>query len=153
MYPLDPSPPTPSKQHLSLKPSRDAGKQGKIKQVVISRQNLHKTRIRPGLAHGPTHCVLWKIPVASLWLRSGGTAGSQSLWQRWLWFLMPREPRLSANLRAQTGNKYQSQAPWLPWGYLILLLIQFQVLKQVTEFAEAFSPVRINRSRTVAEIS
>lgn len=52
----------------------------------------------------PTH-VPWDIPAASLWLHSGGTAGSQSLWQRWLWFLMPHEPKLLANLRAQRGNK------------------------------------------------
>lgn len=110
--------PAPAKQHIeALERCWGAGKNqaGSDLQQRRSRQNLHKTRRRPALAHGPTHCVLWEIPAASLRLHSGGTAGSQSPWQRWLWFLMPREPKLSANLRAQAGNKYQSRVPWLPW--------------------------------------
>ena len=81
------------KTQAGIDPSKGGG-------ASDTRQNLHRNRRHPGVAHVP-----WDIPAASLWLHSGGTAGSQSLWQRWLCFLMPHEPKLLANLRAQRENK------------------------------------------------
>lgn len=107
-------------QQICLKPLRDAGERRRIYQVLIpskgghTRQNLQETGDILVLPMVPPTGVLWHIPAASLWLRSGGTAGSQSPWQRWLWFLRPHEPKLPANLRAQRETNVGHK----PLGYL-----------------------------------